>query len=892
MIKSLLKDDINVVPFVVSNRWHATSKSNPSLLLGNADYEYSEFVNLFISESLSSSHQFISESKAVEPVYFESEYVSSSISAFFVKNLAVEFMDHGNGWQLSCSSSSFSSSKIPYNGPVYGFDLPMDVPITNSSYNLCMEQSEDNFVTIENGVYVHNNVKFDPKTEPQNLNDTFKRITHNQIKNLFYNDSGDPTKLLGLENFDLFLDSKNRVIYDNLKVVTIPQAYFGDSIVKNSVEILDNTGDQSYTIVDDGLGNLYARDKVFSVIKNDQNKTIKYYNTASVVKLNSDIQIQINETVEADHAEDSHHHHPPLRDADPSINWLSYNDNEIYVHRDIASSFFVYGYDRSNIINFASASSNLIYLGHPSASNYNVKDEIPHEKLLGYLKKLECGNNFVVALSENGTVVSWGTASWSSASTLPTFSENIIDISVGDRHAIALGQSGKIYTWGDSSFTGSIPNHVENNYKYIKAGPSGSVAIHVNNRIYGFGHSSNLLLSAIPHVNNVSKISFGLNHGMILDNSGNLYSWQSGSTYSQSIIPVGYSQNVTNVECGDNHTIILNSDKTVACWGLNTLSQSAVPFGTTIQNGSYKVDSLASVGLSEITNVFAKGNRTGISKSRVLQPSTSKSTRLYATWGINALIIQYKVAQFSIGRDYNMIDLDNSYQKLKYRLSHNSPKVLTGTYGTHEFSTGKFRINFINNNEYNLDKYFIKISADLNKPGDTSPTFSECEFPIEKINNKENHSHISPTLLTISTGLTEIYLDSNTPESLNSNHSYVGSSVHLTRLTSPISFGTNGYRDYNNVMVGKFISYNPKTKLLNVYVTDVIGEGIYDNWAVDFNRISVDELISELKLGDNIYGRFYTSGSYVTSSNYNSIRNDELFTTTYLKTNNSYDPYY
>lgn len=358
----------------------------------------------------------------------------------------------------------------------------------------------------------------------------------------------------------MFLDSKNRVIYNNLKVVTIPQAYFGDSIVKNSVEILDNTGDQSYTIVDDGVGNLYGRDKVFSVIKNDQNKIIKYYNTASVVKLNSEGYIQINETVEDN----------------PSINWLSYNDNEIYVHRDIASSFFVYGYDRSKVINFASASSNFIYLGHPSASNYNVKDEIPHEKLLGYLKKIECGNNFVVALTENGTVVSWGTASMTSASTLPTFSENIIDISVGDRHAIALGQSGRIYTWGDSSFTGSIPNHVENNYKYIKSGPSGSVAIHVNNRIYGFGHSSNLLLSAIPHVNNVSKISFGINHGMILDNSGNLYSWQSGSTYSQSIIPVGYSQNVTNVECGDNHTIILNSDKTVACWGLNTLSQSAV----------------------------------------------------------------------------------------------------------------------------------------------------------------------------------------------------------------------------------------------------------------------------------------------------------------------------
>ena len=169
MIKSLLKDDINVVPFVVSKRWHATSKSNPSLLLANVDYEYTEFANLFISESLSDQHQFISESNAGDSYDFRSEYLSSSIAAFFVKNLAVEFMDHGDGWQLSCSSSSFSSSKIPYNGPVYGFDLPMDVPITNSSCNLCMEQSEDNFVTIENGVSVDSNVKFDPETEPQIL---------------------------------------------------------------------------------------------------------------------------------------------------------------------------------------------------------------------------------------------------------------------------------------------------------------------------------------------------------------------------------------------------------------------------------------------------------------------------------------------------------------------------------------------------------------------------------------------------------------------------------------------------------------------------------------------------------------------------------------------------
>ena len=876
MIKSLLKDDINAIPFVVSKRWHATSKSNPNLLLGYVDFEYNETVSTFVSES--SEYQFVSQSNNSDN--FIGEVTSSTLGGiYYTKDLAVEFMDYGDGWQLVCASSSFSSSKIPYNGPIYGFNLPMDVPTANSECSLCLEQSDDNFITIENGVLVDPEVKFDVNTESQNLNDTFTRITYNQIKNLFYNDSGDPTKLLGLENFDLFFDSKNRVIYDNLKVVTIPQAYFGDEIVKKSVEILDNTGDQSYTIVDDGNGNLYARDKVFSFIKNDENQIIKYHNTASTVKLNSNNSIRINES----------------DDADPSINWLSYTDNKIYVHRDIAGSFFVYGYDRNKVINFTSASSNLIYLGHASA-NQHVKDEIPHEKLLGYLNKIECGNDFVVALTENGKVVSWGTSSLTSASVVPSFNENIIDISVGDRHAIALGQSGKIYTWGDSAFTGSIPTHVTNDYKYIKAGPSGSVAVHNNNKIYGFGNSLNSLLTNIPQIRNVSKISFGINHGMILDRSGNLYSWQSGSTYSQSVIPSGYSQNITNVDCGDNHTVILNSDETVVCWGLNSSTQSSVPFGTTIESGSYPVGSLASIGLSNIVNVFAKGNRTGIASTRAgsVPPeigSPSKSPRLHTTWGINPLAIQYKVSQFSMGRDYNMIDLNNAYQKLTYRLSYDSPKVLIGTYGSNDTPDGRFRINFINNNEYNLDKYFIKIPTDLNKHGSTVITFSECEFPVEKINNKENHSHISSGSLTMLSGLTEIHLSSITPESLNVNQSYIGSTVNLTRLTQQISFGAAGNRDYNNFMVGKFISYDPKTKLLNVNITDVNGEGTYDYWAVDFNRIVVDELISELKLTGSIYGRFYTSGSAVTSSNYDSIRNDELFTTTYLRTNNSYDPY-
>ena len=901
MIKSLLKDDINAVPFVVSRPWHATSKSNTSILHILSDFEYDiEEVRSFVSESLTGS--FVSESSDL----FIGEYVSSSVAAFSQKNLAIEFTDHGDGWQLGCSSASFISNKVPYDGPVNGLNLSMDVPFVNSDCDLCIEQSEDNFITIEEGIFTDNSIGFDPQIEHQNLNDTFKRITYGQIKNLFYNNSQDPTKLLGLENFDLFLNSTDRIIYDKIKVVTIPQAYFGDTLVKNSIEILNNSGDQSYTIVDDGNGNLYSKDKVFSFIKNDENKETKYYNTASVIKENKG-NIQVNES-----------------NVNSAINWISYNDNIIYVHRSIADSFFVYAYDRQNVVNSDAASSNLIYLGPSGSLNQNVRSAIPHSKLFGYLKKIECGNDFVVALTSKGKVVTWGTSSLTSA---PDFNENIKDISVGHKHAIALGESGTIYTWGDSNFTGNIPNFLPNDYRYIKAGPSGSIVIHNNNKIYGFGNSACSLLQNIPQITNVNKISFGEKHGMILDSDGILYSWSTDSAYSQSLIPNGYSNQIINVECGDNHTIVLNSNKTVACWGKNAHSQSSVPFGTSLIGGALipyrrKIGirdfdiyakwetavapggSYASAGLSDISNIFAKGDRSGVSKRRVLLSSDSESSRFYFTWGIHPLVVQYKVAAFSIGRDYNMIDLNSLYQKLIYKLTYNSPIMLKGTCENNKFSAGTFDINFINNNEYNLDKFFVKIPTDLSKHGDIisdgiissgsieTRAFAECEFFIKKINNGEKHSHISTSSMEMLTGLNDIYLNSPTAESLNSNHAYIGSIVYVTRLTSSISYGTTGSRDYNNVMVGKFQSYDADTKLLKVDVTELIGEGTFNKWAIDFDRISVEELISDLNLSNNIYGRFYTSGSYETSSNYSSIRSDESFVTTYVKTIQSYDRYY
>jgi hypothetical protein len=74
---------------------------------------------------------------------------------------------------------------------------------------------------------------------------------------------------LGLENIDLFLDKSKRFIGNQIKVATVPQAYFGDTIQKNSLRIEDRSKEQSVVIVDDGDGNLVTSGSVFENIVKD-----------------------------------------------------------------------------------------------------------------------------------------------------------------------------------------------------------------------------------------------------------------------------------------------------------------------------------------------------------------------------------------------------------------------------------------------------------------------------------------------------------------------------------------------------------------------------------------------------------------------------------------------
>lgn len=177
--------------------------------------------------------------------------------------------------------------------PYYNQAVKNTIPTGSTAFLLGLEQGSWDFAYIEEGIKVDKRILFNPNNEPRNVDESYKRVVYNQYKNLYYPDVKDPTKMLGLDNLDILLDNKNRLLYDEIKVVTIPQLYFADRIEENSVEIDETAGISSYKVIDDGFGNLKAKD-MFSFVIDDVNKTIPDSNI-TIKNRNMGYSVSIND---------------------------------------------------------------------------------------------------------------------------------------------------------------------------------------------------------------------------------------------------------------------------------------------------------------------------------------------------------------------------------------------------------------------------------------------------------------------------------------------------------------------------------------------------------------------------------------------------------------------
>lgn len=161
--------------------------------------------------------------------------------------------------------------EIPVAQEFIDYEGGDNLPILNRECNIALEQQDLDNILYEEG-QKHDGM-FN-ETDPRNNTGTYKRLIYTQVKNAFYNDWNDPTKMFGMENIDFQTSDIKKFLSDEFRVFTITRDYFGEKILENTVVLVDNSLDDNFQIVDDGKGNIVAKENLFSRIQ----EVRKFYN--------------------------------------------------------------------------------------------------------------------------------------------------------------------------------------------------------------------------------------------------------------------------------------------------------------------------------------------------------------------------------------------------------------------------------------------------------------------------------------------------------------------------------------------------------------------------------------------------------------------------------------
>ncbi|MFA6867165.1 MAG: hypothetical protein WCR54_06570, partial [Clostridia bacterium] len=284
--------------------------------------------------------------------------------------------------------------------------------------------------------------------------------------------------------------------------------------------------------------------------------------------------------------------------------------------------------------------------------------------------EIACGEDFSLALSDNGKLYSWGHNNCGQLGDgtfidkhLPTeitYTEPFIKICCGTDHSMAISESGKLYVWGSNSSEKlgieEISDYnkpqllkIDMTVKEIACGTSHSMAITMDGDIYAWGDNSygqlgdsNIasLSTYIPQKINLigkkfSKISCGNYHSLALSDSGEVYAWGkndlgqigNGSTENGILenVSTPFQIDIINVDfnlitCGSSNSFAVSANGDLYAWGKNDIGQSG---DCTLSNNLTPKQITAVV---EISYIAAGANYTVVIDS---------NNNLY-TWGNNA----------------------------------------------------------------------------------------------------------------------------------------------------------------------------------------------------------------------------------------------------------------
>jgi alpha-tubulin suppressor-like RCC1 family protein len=300
------------------------------------------------------------------------------------------------------------------------------------------------------------------------------------------------------------------------------------------------------------------------------------------------------------------------------------------------------------------------------------------------------GDKFSVALDDNGSVYTWGDnavgqlgdGATSTTRTTPyqiTSLSGISAIAVGDQFALALKNDGTMWAWGtnasgqlgDNTTTQrSSPIQVKDptgtgflsGASAIAAGGGHSLAVKPDGSAWAWGANAQGQLGdnsttqrTLPvqvkgvggsgFLTGVTAVAGGGSHSLALKSDGTVWAWglnadgQVGdnTTTSPRTTPVqvkdtagtGFLTSVAAIAAGDLHSVALKSDGSAWAWGLNGNGQIGINSTTTPQQTPQQVKGVGGTGFLSGITAIAGGYRHSLAVKNT-NPGTAFG------WGLNA----------------------------------------------------------------------------------------------------------------------------------------------------------------------------------------------------------------------------------------------------------------
>jgi alpha-tubulin suppressor-like RCC1 family protein len=269
-----------------------------------------------------------------------------------------------------------------------------------------------------------------------------------------------------------------------------------------------------------------------------------------------------------------------------------------------------------------------------TSKNSSIPDKVPASTgtgALSHIVQVATGDDNVAALTDEGTVFSWGYYTGQGTDdkkSLPGYVldpagknplTGIVSVSAGSHFTLALGGDGKVYGWGWYQTSRGNPAVAQSLPATVKLASDGS------------------------DLNNVAAISAGYNFGIALTRDGRVYAWgdnsdgqlgqnATGGTFAGAVLVKDMTgsnvlSGIVTISAGGRHALALDAKGQVLSWGLSSSGQLGDGANRPIRGASAKP--IAVVGP---TSTFRLGDIASIAGGFDHSLALAKDGTVYA-WG-------------------------------------------------------------------------------------------------------------------------------------------------------------------------------------------------------------------------------------------------------------------